>query len=220
MKAYTRFNNEELFDMMQGLVPVDVTKGEDFNYWEQATDYIQWVLEQQDDIAVNIDLDCFIFDWSVVEDIASYMAEHGYTHCGFPDSGAMRGRNNASWVVCNPFFNIFQSAELLKDGIPNWAIVRHEGYRSEWHLDMPNFVKNPNPWMQEPFNGIFNWMHRTGKTLFLEPKQHADGTSTIMTWQGKEFGFHAWYSRQFNEDAMQRQRILSLYEESCRRQQS
>ena len=165
---------------------------------------------------MNIDLDCFIFDWSAVEDIAAYMVEHGYTHCGFPDSGAMRGRNNASWVVCNPFFNIFRSAELLKNGVPNWAIVRHEGYRSEWHLDMPHFVVNPLPHMQEPFNGVFNWMHRTGKTLFLEPKQHADGTSTVLTWKGKEFGFHAWYSREFNHDPMHRQRTLSLYSEACR----
>jgi hypothetical protein len=218
MKLYTRHNNDELFDMMQGLIPVYVNKGDGFNYWEQATDYIQWVLEQKDDIAVNIDLDCFIFDWSAVEDIADYMEEHGYTHCGFPDAGAMRGRNNASWVVCNPFFNIFRSAEILKDGTPDWSVVRHEGYRSEWHKDMPPFVKSPNPWMQEPFNGVFNWMHKTGKTLFLEPKQHADGTSTILTWKGSEFGFHAWYSREFETDKIHRQRILSLHEEAWARQ--
>jgi hypothetical protein len=216
MKAYTRYNNEELFNMMQSLVPIEVVKGDAFNHWEQASDYLQWVLEHEDETAINIDLDCFIFDWSAVEDITAYMVEHGYTHCGFPDSGAMRGRNNASWVVCNPFFNIFRSAELLKGAIPNWEIVRHEGYRSEWHIDMPHFVVNPQPHMQEPFNGIFNWAHRTGKTLFLEPKQHSDGTSTILTWKGKEFGFHAWYSREFNHDKMHRQRIISLYNEACR----
>lgn len=216
MRAYTRYNNEELFGMMQSLIPIEVIKGENFNHWEQASEYLQWVLEHEDSLAVNIDLDCFIFDWSAVDDIAAYMLNNGYTHCGFPDSGAMRGRNNASWVVCNPFFNVFISDDLLRGGIPNWEVVKHEGYRAEWHLDMPEFVVNPQPHMQEPFNGIFNWAHRTGKTLFLEPKQHADGTSTILTWKGKEFGFHSWYSREFNHDKIHRQRILSLYNEACR----
>jgi hypothetical protein len=119
--------------------------------------------------------------------------------------------------VCNPFFNVFQSTKLLEDGVPNWAIVRHEGYRSEWHIDMPDFVVDPHPYMQEPFNGVFNWMHRVGKTLFLEPKQHADGTSTILTFKGKEFGLHSWYSREYDIDAMQRKRILSLYHEASSR---
>lgn len=214
MKVYTRYNNEELFDMMQGFIPLPVTKCDTFNYWEKAADYIAHVLEQNDDVAVNVDLDCFIFDWAVVEELAAYMVEHGYTHCGFPDSGVMRGRHNASWVVCNPFFNVFLSSELLADGIPNWGLVRYMGYNLEWHNDIPPFVKNPLPWMQEPFNGVFNWMHGHGKTLFIEPKPHADGISTILTFNGKEFGYHAWYSRLFDTDSGHRSRTLALYHEA------
>lgn len=214
MRIYTRHNNDELFDMMQGFIPLPVIKCDTFNHWEEAADYIAHVIEQRDDVAVNVDLDCFIFDWAVVEELAAYMVEHGYTHCGFPDSGAMRGRHNTSWVVCNPFFNVFRSKHLIANRKPDWGLVRYMGYNVEWHKDMPPFVKNPLPWMQEPFNGIFNWMHAIGKTLFIQPKPHPDGTSTILTFNGKEFGYHAWYSRLFDTDEGHRARILALYHEA------
>jgi len=218
MKLYTRYNNEELFKMMQSLVPYDVIKGTDFNHWTDASSYLQWVIEKGDDIAVNIDLDCFVTDWSVVEELVRDFKNGEYTHAGIPDAGHLQGRNNTSWVVQNPFFNIFSSSRVLWHyGRTNmkWEDISRMGFKMEWYHQRPSFVSEYVQCMHEPFNGIFNWLYEVGNPMWLQGELHKDGISTIIKYNGKPFALHSWYSREYKCDQVQKKRIDNLYKEAC-----
>ena len=87
MKAYTRYNNSHLFNWMQSLVPIEVTKGEGFNDWRDAATYLEWVVSHGDRVAMNIDIDCFVTDWDVLIELVKDFEKGGYTYCGIPDAG-------------------------------------------------------------------------------------------------------------------------------------
>lgn len=211
--AVTRYNNEELFQMMQSLVPIPVQKIEGFNDWIGAVKYLEHILSIPDvDFIVNIDLDCFVVDWSQVESIIEVMDELGFTHAGISDA-EMLGRANDSPVVMNPFFNVFNMKKIRN--IPyygEWSKIYNQGYQIEWGKE--GNYKHP---FTEPFNGIFNWLFKYGIPIFLINRNHKDGISVEAKFRGKPFALHSWYSREFNHDEFHRQRIINLYNDARNR---
>lgn len=216
VRYVTRHNNDELYTMMNSLLPIEVEKIEGFNDWIGAVKYLEHILESENHMVVNIDLDCFIFDWSVVEELIKEM-KNG-SHCGVSDA-AMKGRENCSWVVMNPFFNIFNIKNIPKI---NFAKAYNEGYRTDWDKDLQFYYPNVNiksyeqPFF-EPFNGLFNTLYLYGNPLFLDTRPHEDGISVVLMYKDKEFAYHSWYSREFNFDEFHRKRILNLFQESLER---
>jgi hypothetical protein len=212
--AVTRYNNEELFHMMQSLVPIPVQKIEGFDDWIGAVKYLEHILSIPDvDFIVNIDLDCFITDWSQVESIIEEMDELGFTHAGISDA-EMKGRENDSWVVMNPFFNVFNMKQIRKlVYFGNWGRIYKQGYNIDWSEIEGNY-KQP---FTEPFNGIFNWLYTYGYALFLDSETNNDGISVDVKVYQKPFAHHSWYSREFNHDDFHRQRIINLYEDAKNR---
>ena len=217
VRYVTRHNNDELYEMMTSLIPVEVEKIQSFDDWVGAVKYLEHILESETKLVVNIDLDCFIFDWSVVEELIKDMSNMGskLTHCGASDS-TMKGRANDSWVVMNPFFNVFNISNIPPI---DFERAYHEGYRSEWFRQMSRYdidiemeaYKQP---FTEPFNGLFNTLFLYGNPLFLKTREHEDGISTVLMYKDKEFALHSWYSREFNFDEFHRERILNLYSEA------
>jgi hypothetical protein len=222
MKAYTRFNNQVLFDKMQSLCPVEVIKGEGFNHWTDAATYLEWLIGQGDDVAMNIDIDCFITDCSVLEELVSDFKKGGYTHAGISDGGCLSGRNNISWAVMNPFFNLFAPIWILAKWNneyikPHWPSVRDFGFRPDFNNRKPSFIPEYEKSMWEPFNGIFNWLFEYGKPLWLHGDLHEDGISTIIKYKDKPFAIHTWYSREYGSvDGFHRERINARHDEALR----
>lgn len=223
MKAYTRYNNEELFKRCQEFVPVEVTKLSNYNHWWDAAYYLQSVLMQKDDVAMNIDIDCFVTDWSVVEQLVQDFKEGEYTHAGVSDSAYLWCRANISWAVMNPFFNLFDSDRIIahqKCGGYTWNDIHEFGFRPEWNSGRPSFVKPYERSQWEPFNGLFNWLYSWGKPLWLEAQLHWDDNSTILKYKGQPFATHTWYSRFYGNDSDQgrfhTKRIDDRYEEALK----
>lgn len=220
MKTYTRFNNQTLFDKAQSLCPFPIIKGEGFDHWKDAATYLEWLIEQGDDYAMNIDQDCFITDTSVLSELISDFKAGGYTHAGISDGGCLSGRNNISWAVMNPFFNLFDSEAILIQRVGDcwanydWQDIRDFGFRPEMNARKPDFIPEYETSMWEPFNGFFNWLFEYGKPMWLHGELHADGISTIISYNDKPFALHSWYSREYNHDATQRARIDALYNEA------
>lgn len=215
MKAYTRYNNPALFDKMQLLMPVEVSKGEGFNNWRDAATYLEWVIEKRDRLAINIDIDCFVTDWAVLQEMIADFNAGEYTHAGIPDAGVMQGRSNLSWVVMNPFFNLFNSFKIYNRAVGySWSSIRRTGFKREWYFDRPAFVNEYEQCMWEPFNGFFNWLYEWGKPMWLTGDLHPDGVSTIIKYNGKPFALHSWYSREYDHNEEQRKRIDELYQEA------
>lgn len=218
VRYVTRHNNDELYEMMNSLLPIEVEKIQGFDDWVGAVKYLEHILESETKLVVNIDLDCFIFDWSVVEELIKDMNDCnlGYTHCGASDA-SMKGRANSSWVVMNPFFNVFDIGSIPTI---NFEEAYHEGYRSEWSKSRCSYLPEPIEMVAyeqpftEPFNGLFNTLFLYGNPLFLKTREHEDGISTVLMYKDKEFALHSWYSREFNFDEFHRERILKLYQEA------
>ena len=206
MNIYTRYNNETLFQRCQEFVPIEITKGENFNHWWDAAHYLTWVIEKGDEVAINIDVDCFITDWSVVEQLVSDFKEAGYSHAGVSDSAYLGYRKNISWAVMNPFFNLFASSSIMEakdDPVCNrsWDEIHQFGFQLPFNLRKPPFVPEYERSQWEPFNGLFNWLFSWGKPMWLEAETHWDDNSTILKYQGKPFAIHTWYSRFYGGDS-------------------
>lgn len=216
MKTYTRFNNQALFDKAQSLCPFPIIKGEGFNHWKDAATYLEWIIEQGDDYAMNIDQDCFITDDTVLAELIEDFKSGGYTHAGISDGGCLSGRNNISWAVMNPFFNLFAPRAI--DVLPAmpWKDIRDYGFRPDFNSRKPSHIPEYETSMWEPFNGFFNWLFEYGRPLWLHGELHEDGISTIIKYKDKPFALHSWYSRDYNHDATQKARIDALYNEARR----
>jgi hypothetical protein len=220
-KVFTRYNNEELFQMMRSFMPsdVEIVKGEDFNDWTQASDYLHWVLEQDVDFAINVDLDCFIFDWPEVINLMDFMWLRGFTHCGIPDGGVLAGRE-LSWAVMNPHFNIFNVRDIRKIidkvGMSREMIDQHP-FLPHWEELRPKMINEKYTiGMHEPFDGLFHFLYRYGRPLLLNGKNEfmdkdpEDITNTIYGLNGR-FAYHTWYSREFNYSDYHKRRIIRCY---------
>lgn len=220
LKAYTRYNNEHLFKYCQSLVPIEVEKGKKFNNWRDAATYLEWVVSHGDRVAMNIDIDCFVTDWDVLMELVKDFEEGGYTYCGIPDAGVIPGRANLSWVVTNPFFNLFDSNRILMERAVtkqdmDWEDIRRFGFRWNWYEQRPDWVSEYEQCMWEPFNGFFNWLYSWGSPLFIQGETHSDGISTVIKYKDRPFALHSWYSREFNANPEHRARITNLYREAC-----
>jgi len=72
----TRHNNDELYEMMNSILPIEVEKIQGFDDWVGSVKYLEYILDLDAQIVVNIDLDCFIFDWGVVEELIKDMKDN------------------------------------------------------------------------------------------------------------------------------------------------
>jgi len=202
---------------MQSLCPYEVIKGEGFNHWTHAADYLEWVVSHGDEVAMNIDIDCFITDESVLNQLIKDFREGTYTHAGISDGGCLSGRNNISWAVMNPFFNLFAS-DWIKSSIPfnleRLEDVRDFGFRPSMNDRKPDFIPEYEKSMWEPFNGFFNWLFEYGEPLWLHGDLHEDGISTIIKYKNRPFAIHTWYSREYTTNEEQNKRIDERFKES------
>lgn len=165
---------------------------------------------------MNIDQDCFITDKAVLAELIADFKSGGYTHAGISDGGCLSGRNNISWAVMNPFFNLFAPSAIQRLELPTPFVsdIRDFGFRPDFNARKPDFISEYETSMWEPFNGFFNWLFEYGRPLWLHGELHTDGISTIIKYKDKPFALHSWYSRDYNHDKEQRDRIDALYKEA------
>lgn len=200
IEVFTRSINDQLFGMMRSLIPdhVIVHQVKGYDRWEDALDFIQYVLREGKQFAVIIDEDCFIHDWKSITGMVNYMIEHDYTHAGMPDRGAVPHRTNR-WTTLNPFFNVI-NCEHFRDG--------HVQENSA--LNAPSFNEVPE---FEIFDNLYLQMWKVGNPLYLRAATRSDGITThLMDHEGKFFALHSWYSREWQHG--HKERILQVYQDA------
>lgn len=187
VKAYTRSMNDEYFGLMRSLLPEDLEheRCQQFHEWWQAKDYVHHVLQSDADIVINIDEDCFVYNWNAVILLIESMVVENQTHVGMPDRHLSCHRFNL-YSVQNPFFNIFNMREIRKFYTGTMQTT-----------DQQNI---------EPYNSIFLELAFFGKPYYLHAHNHPDGITTDLYG----IALHTWYSR----DLSHRSRILERYEEA------
>lgn len=179
--------NDEYFGLMRSFLPdsLEHERCTQFQEWWQAKDYIHHVLQSDADIVINIDEDCFVYDFKKVMAYCPALAFANYTHAGMPDRHLSAHRFNL-YTVQNPFFNIFNMREIRKFYTGTMQTT-----------DQQNI---------EPYNSIFLELAFFGKPFYMNAWDHADGITTCLNG----FALHTWYSR----DPSHRPRIMDRYEEA------
>lgn len=159
---------------------------------QTADGYFFTMLEdEQCDIAINVDEDCFISDLDGVLDLALRVEKEGLVNAGCSDAGAGVPRKGDPEVT-NPFFNVFNLREI----------------RTVWntHKLIPELKKDSYRGI-EPYYNFFHWMVKTfpGKTLYLENARHRDSISTLLyDDKGRHLCSHSWFARQFHPSFLSR----------------
>jgi hypothetical protein len=143
------------------------------------------------------------------------MKHNSFTHAGMPDGCVHPGRSN-SWAVHNPFFNIFNVSAC------NLLIRSNtKGYIDSFTFDgikKPTRPKERGTYdhnNDEPFCGLFYYLHAKGNPLNLSAYIWADGLTTELLFNNSPFCLHTWYSREYGTNEDVTNRINNLYEH-CR----
>lgn len=195
----TRSRSDELYAMASsfwGDAPRKRFTG--YNHYKDALRYILDILNEPYDYIINIDEDCFVYDFERMIFLLEAMEETKAIQCGMPDSLEFCPHRNNSLFVHNPFFNVFNRkkvSELLLSATPYVTYITE----NDLEVEGCNF--------HEPFNVFFAAI-KDGLRIDLEAKQHKDGISTYLG----DFALHSWYSREF--ETTHRERILNIYNEA------
>lgn len=211
IQVFTRSNNDQLYNLMRSLIPADVEciKVTGYDHWTQAADYLYHIIDTGAEWVVNVDIDCFIYDWPSVLGWVKWCEANGITHAGCRDGGELPGRYH-SWQHMNPFFNIFHASQIRNIKCEKgWDEIGRTVYSDVRINEHPgNFSQPVNNDNAEPFAGFFYWLFKYGRPAFLSFNVHSDNISTIV----QKAMIHTWYSREFSGD--HGQRILSAFEEA------
>lgn len=153
---------------------------------QTADGYFYTMLEDEEcDIAINVDEDCFITDLDAVLALARRVNDEKWVNAGCSDAGRGVPRKGDPEVT-NPFFNVFNLHEIRR----SWNAYRL----------IPELKKDSYKGI-EPYYNFFHWMVRTfpGRTLYVDNERHPDGITTCLP-----FCLHTWFARQYNPGLLTR----------------
>jgi hypothetical protein len=212
----TRSCNPDLYKKMRSLIPehIECLRYDDYREWTDARRFLYDCIDYSDDIVVVVDEDCFITDWSIVEQIVKDVVDNDYAFAGMPDGGMIKHRTN-SWVVANPFFlvlncKLIKQSNILLDrkyvDICDYNKIFHESKK-------PDFVNEEyRNFDDEIFNGLFYYLAYTMKPLYIKGRIVIDDIATTLTYNNKDFLIHTWYSREYSSYDAVKERIDNIFE--------
>jgi len=191
IKFYCRSFNKELYLLSRALY--ETVGYPCVRLTDQTADgYFFTMLEDEEcDIAINIDEDCFIADMEAVLALVEKMIAEDWINIGCSDAGPGVPRRGEAEVT-NPFFNIFNLRLIRK----SWNAYRM----------IPELRKDSYKSI-EPYYNFFYWLNRTfpGRTLYLDNRKHADHISTLLyDAEGRHLCSHSWFARQFRPSFLTR----------------
>jgi hypothetical protein len=211
----TRSCNPDLYRKMRSLIPkyIECIRYDDYREWTDARRFLYDCIDDSEDIVVVIDDDCFITDWSVVEQIAKDVIDNDYAFAGMPDGGVIKHRTN-SWVVANPFFLVLNCKLIRKNSkILNRDFIDEFKYNNFIHpLRMPDFIEGEyRNFDDEIFNGLFYYLAVLFNPLYIKGKIVIDDIATTLTYNDKDFLIHTWYSREYSAYDSVKERIDNIF---------
>ena len=188
IKVFSRSRQGDIWDKMKEFIPSDIecVRVTGYDHWRSALHYLIDLLKYDVDYVVNVDIDCFIYDWRKVMDIIHQLENSSNVFAGMPDNKDNHIYRKNLYYHTNPFFNVFkrkQCADIIQQTI----------------------VQQLNDCNHEPFDGFFVALYNHGR-IPLKGVMHPDGMSTIL----EDAMIHTWYSR----DLRHAQRIEERYIEA------
>jgi hypothetical protein len=217
LSIYTRTHSDsQLYPLAASLWPEGIARHPlEFNGFEGAADFLWEVINTAEGYALICDEDCFIYDWSRIEKMLTYLETGSKAVLAIPDGGVTEHRAGFDWFQLNPFFMLLDAPVIRRrietSGLKRWQIDKMgyrpdlDQYRPFWILEEFGTVVKSTA---EPFHGLSVFLVASGLVDFIKVEQHKDGIST-----DTGFALHSWYARDFEA---QEERILAIYNEARR----
>lgn len=168
--------------------------------------FYQMLADEDCDIAINVDEDCFIANPEAVKDLVDFAIKNGYANIGCPDGGGFCPRHGNP-VVTNPFFNIF-NLRMIREKAGNASAIRQAVKQYNYDNDKERLIANyPQERLQtkfnfnnqgyvEPYYPFFLWLAGNFTTYYLPSETHQDGITTILfDNQNRMLCAHSWFAR-------------------------
>lgn len=212
----TRSQNDLLYERMRSFIPphINCYAHSGYNRRKDAEVFLHDAIDNTSGMLLILDEDAFITNWDSIIRISSTMLENNISHAGVPDGGLLAHRKH-SYLSFNPFFVLF-NCDLIKKAKGNLerALINSTVFDANMESLKPGWLNNNyNHDYFEPFDGLFYWLAKVGKPLFLNARTFSDGITTeVIDENGKDICLHAWYSRRYGYDDEQRKRINLIYE--------
>lgn len=205
---------------------------------QTADGYFYTMLEDEEcDIAINVDEDCFLTNTDAVFQLVDYVVENGIANAGCPDGGGATPRN-ANPIVTNPFFNIFD-LRLIRAKEGNAAAIEKAVKTFDYSAHLQELIdaypkeslqrEGRFEWLNaEPYYPFFFWLANHFTTLYLPSRRHPDGWTTMLyDLDGNLLCQHSWLSRFYSTPdflvrhwqknaGQQKQRIDALIAETAK----
>lgn len=202
IKFFCRSFDLRLYRFSKGLY--DALGYECVRLTDQSADgyFYTMLADEECDIAINVDEDCFITNPEAVWALVDFVLENNIANAGCSDGGGWcpRGGNP---IVTNPFFNVF-NLKLIREHFSKSAVKLFD-YNMHKDCMMATFPANRlyegrkydfNRTEYEPYYPFFLWQAYHTKTYYLNSERHPDGWTTILYNQdGQEMCRHTWLAR-------------------------
>ena len=220
VKIFTRSFSPELYTYSRGLFyeEIPIVRLTD----QTADGYFFTMLEDEScDIAINIDEDAFITDWSPILELVEYVASNNLVNAAAPDAGPGCPRRHNP-IVTNPFFNVL-NLKLIRTKYTTPKEIQKFSYESHREELVAKFPQSLLETLEydldcidfEPYYPFFFWLAYHFDTLYLQAERHSDGFSSILyDHQGRPFCLHSWFARKFKVQKFHTRRIFSLINEA------
>lgn len=203
-----------------------------------AYGYVVQALELEHDWVVNIDEDCFLYDYRRVSTLIDYMEAEGFHYAGQADGGVtvMRDHNPLSM---NPFFNVFHTAVIRKNSSPKArkfegleARVDPTAMKFNYPHHSPDYQLEGPGWKFnyiEPYYPAFFWLLEHFRPLWLGGKDfpfwnlpilnETQPATVLLDHQDEPLAIHAWYAREYHCNPWYRSRINQCFTEAIRQRE-
>jgi hypothetical protein len=228
-----RGQKDELIEMCKSFLPKEwklrvLKNTTQLSYFKELlnTEY-EWVL--------NLDEDSFLINPDTVVQIIAFMQRNNIAYSGFLDGGQLEIRA-ANPISMNPFFNVFNVAEIKKK-------IDYLGYDKiieKSHQELINLVnKDDSPIFDkielgklsgryqncyvESYYPFFYFLYCNFKQWWFDAKYYdkkidlrpevreVQDLTTILGFKGKDFVYHTWYARFYNQNVYHTERINRVY---------
>ena len=177
------------------------------------------------DVLVNIDEDAFVCDEQTLLDHIMFIYTSKYDYSGFPDGGSLDIRPCLPCAM-NPFFNVFKWNSIkAKLGLTKTNFVnKYNSYTSE----LVEKINSQDSFLIEKFapvtpirygyhEGFYSFFYMLYKELnpYFITATYLDKPNqfytTVLYHNDKPFLYHTWYSRTYDYDQANRNRIDAAF---------
>jgi hypothetical protein len=219
----TRSQNDLLYERMRSFIPrhIDCYAHAGYNRRKDAAVFLHDAIDNTPGMLLILDEDAYITNWDCIIRLSASMLENNISHAGIPDGGLLAHRKH-SYLTFNPFFVLF-NCDLIKKvkGNLERAFINSTVFDANLESLKPAWLNNNyNHDYFEPFDGLFYWLAKVGKPLFLCARTLSDGITTeVIDENGNDICLHAWYSRRYGYDEEQRKRINLIFDLAVERNQ-